>query len=614
MLIKFLDLDQSLLPFLEKIRNDVLSRLPKYMIPSVFIPIASMPETISKKADRKALRSLGSAKTLHEIAAYNGIERSHRDPTTAMDKLLQILLIHTLNLKTSEISMNDSFFVLGGDSIKAMLLVAAARKVGFSISVNDIFATSKLSELVLTMREIEDTSTISIEPFSIIKTAEANRVALAQIKNAGISDKDVEDYYPTTAEQDRVFRQTLTKPKSHIMVFPFKLGPEIDSETLRQAWDRVVEVHPVLRTRILSFGDSASLQVVMKETIQWQDLDGGIESAKPLLVGFGTPLASWSITKSKVDGEDRFFVFTIHHALIDGWSFALLWNAVAYAYEHSKALSIPASFNALIKYYESRDQAATENFWRSELANAHATTLLTWPSKAYTPYQTHRMETQVLLPNKIVNSNITMCTILEVSFAITLSSYERSNDITFRTTGTGRTQPVASLLEILGAVLTSFPVRIQLNHTESLTTLLNRVQTHSLQTSPYEYLGIENISNLTDNTNGIVCDSNSPYLIIQPEDIGSCKEGLEGMTKLPMEWVPSQTPLSVCCILKDGGTKMKIATGFDRNMIEEKVVRCGILPRFEAVVKEILRSLSGGEGDVKVGGLMNAGVGRGLKR
>lgn len=588
--------DKSLLRILPKLRADLLVRIPSYMCPSVFIPIVFMPQTTSNKADRIALRELGSAKTVHELAAYNGIERTHRKPTTEVEVKMRALWGEILNLEAAEIGIDDSFFHLGGDSIKAILLVAAARKAGYLISSQTIFANPQLSALALTVQEVSDTGSASIEPFSIVKTPEANRIALTKTKEAGLADENIEDYYPSTAEQDRMFRQTLVNQDSHIILLPYSLGPEINVEKFRQAWDLLVAVSPIFRTRLVSLSDSTSLQVVMKDEIQWQDLEGSAENAKPLKVASGTPLASWGISKSK-DESDGVFVFAIHHALLDGWSFGLFWKAIFYAYEFSRSPPIPASFNALIKYYESRDQEVTDCFWRSELKGAHASTLITMPSESYTPFQTKRKEIKVVLPT-LSNSNITMSTILQVAYAMTLSSFEDSNDIVFRTTGTGRNQPVADLQEIIGPVLTSFPFRIQLDLNESLIELLERVQRHGIEVNQYEYCGVEQIKKLADNSNGIVCDSNSPYLIVHG-DIP--EKELAGMVKLPSKWQPSQTPLAVCCILKPDG--MKIATGFDERMIGETKVD-ELLEKLEYATRTILSSLIA-DGNMDLGEAFN---------
>lgn len=597
----FIALKNSLLPILEQIRADMHERLPKYMCPSVFIPIAKMPETTSNKADRKALRALGSSMTVHEISAYNGIERDHRNPSTDEEELMILLWSEVLKLEPSDIGTNDSFFTLGGDSIKAIQLVKAAEKVGSSISYNDIFKNPKLSELALAMQETVETENTSIEPYSIIKAPRASAYAVAAITLNGIRLVNVEDYYPSTAEQDRTFRQTLANQNSHFIIFPYQLGREVNVEKFRKACEILFEAFPIFRTRLVPMSKSTSLQVVMKEKkIEWQYLKNGPEEVKKLAIDFGMPLTSWAISTSEEDGKDKFFVCAIHHALLDGWSMNLFWEALTYAYENGKAPIVPSHFNSLIKYYHDRDNEETDNFWISELKEAHASILLTMSSESYIPFQTDRLENKVVF-DKLSSSSFTMNTVLQVAFALALWHYEKSQDIVFRTTGTGRNQPVTGIQEIIGAVLTSFPVRIKSELTEPLTILLKRIQNHTLEVTRYEYRGIEHIKTLADNSNGIVCDSNSPYLIVQTETFN---KPLEGMTRLPTPWAPSQTPLAICCILKPHG--MKIATGFDNHMISKAVVE-GLLTLFENLTKTIVGFLNLGPEGVDVERVLQIG-------
>lgn len=52
-----------------------------------------------------------------------------------------------LDIQPDLIGHQDDFFQLGGDSVKAMRLVAAARKGGYSLAVRDIYDTSNLSDM-----------------------------------------------------------------------------------------------------------------------------------------------------------------------------------------------------------------------------------------------------------------------------------------------------------------------------------------------------------------------------------------------------------------------------------------------------------------------------------
>lgn len=103
--------------------------LPTYMIPSAYIALKEIPMSQTGKTDRKKLRELGATYTLEHIAQINLARGEWRQPETATEKQLQKLWATVLGIDAGIIGVADSFLRIGGDSIKAMRLVAAAREV-----------------------------------------------------------------------------------------------------------------------------------------------------------------------------------------------------------------------------------------------------------------------------------------------------------------------------------------------------------------------------------------------------------------------------------------------------------------------------------------------------
>jgi acyl carrier protein len=104
-------------------------RLPEYMIPSSFICLDSLPLTLTGKIDRRLMKSSAGVKlenTLKYEAPRNEIE----------EKLAEIL---KEVLKLERVGINDSFFTLGGDSLKAMQLGLLINKTfNVNIAINSI--------------------------------------------------------------------------------------------------------------------------------------------------------------------------------------------------------------------------------------------------------------------------------------------------------------------------------------------------------------------------------------------------------------------------------------------------------------------------------------------
>lgn len=106
--------------------------LPKYMIPSRFKVLASLPLTRNKKIARDQLPAL-EEKERHASTAYVA-------PETKTETQLASIFCSVLNI--DKVGCNDSFFGLGGDSLSVNILLRSMRKI-FSVRIpNDGFFTT----------------------------------------------------------------------------------------------------------------------------------------------------------------------------------------------------------------------------------------------------------------------------------------------------------------------------------------------------------------------------------------------------------------------------------------------------------------------------------------
>jgi aryl carrier-like protein len=153
---------------LQELEIALAAHLPVYMMPGVYIPLQHLPLTSSGKTDRLRLRQLGGQLTAEQLTACSVGERTKRAPSTDMEVTLQRLWAEVLHLEPSSIGVDDSFFRLGGDSIKAMRLVAAARDEGIVLTVADIFQAATLSDMAKTCSVADDKGLVEVRPFSLL--------------------------------------------------------------------------------------------------------------------------------------------------------------------------------------------------------------------------------------------------------------------------------------------------------------------------------------------------------------------------------------------------------------------------------------------------------------
>ncbi|MBI9089226.1 MAG: amino acid adenylation domain-containing protein [Desulfobacterium sp.] len=122
-----------------RLRGFLGESLPEYMLPAYFVNLPEIPLTPNGKLDRKALPNpLESAGTL-----ATGSEREM--PGTPHEKTLATVWESILGPK--EISIQDNYFALGGDSIKAVMICARLLKAGLNARVRDIFEAPTIAKL-----------------------------------------------------------------------------------------------------------------------------------------------------------------------------------------------------------------------------------------------------------------------------------------------------------------------------------------------------------------------------------------------------------------------------------------------------------------------------------
>lgn len=139
--------------YVDLLREQLIERLPYYMIPSGFQVVKEFPLTPNGKIDRKALNSLGDKtpeQTDNQSIPQNGsYERSYIESfdNSSIEKILISIWMKVLN--KDRIDIYDNFFDLGGDSL---LITQVHRELeealGMGIQIVDLFKYPTVSSLL----------------------------------------------------------------------------------------------------------------------------------------------------------------------------------------------------------------------------------------------------------------------------------------------------------------------------------------------------------------------------------------------------------------------------------------------------------------------------------
>jgi amino acid adenylation domain-containing protein/thioester reductase-like protein/non-ribosomal peptide synthase protein (TIGR01720 family) len=117
------------------LRDYLLQELPDYMVPSYFIIIDRIPLTPNGKVDRKSLITEGEF-------LQTGVK--YIPPRNEVEE--QLIELWQEVLKVKQIGINNNFFELGGNSLKAIQLVSLMVK-NFDVKISHIFQYRTVADL-----------------------------------------------------------------------------------------------------------------------------------------------------------------------------------------------------------------------------------------------------------------------------------------------------------------------------------------------------------------------------------------------------------------------------------------------------------------------------------
>ncbi|KAG9258477.1 uncharacterized protein F5Z01DRAFT_689818 [Emericellopsis atlantica] len=484
-------------------------KLPSYMVPSMWLPVSQMPLTASGKLNRRGLRSQASEVSATLISSYKLATRSGRAPASEFEIKLAELWAKVLAIEASSIGVEDNFFKLGGDSLGAMRLVTLARKHDISLTVGSIFQKATLFQMAETARRVSMSPASVIHPFSLAPrgtSVDALKQDLSAI--AMIQPEQITDVYPCTPIQEGLMALSNREPGAYVAQLVYRLPENLDADRFMRAWNATAKAEPSLRTRIVHTEANGFLQVVVDEAIHWQSIASLAclgESDRRLPQHNGAALASYALVGS--DPRTPYFVWTIHHALYDGWCLPIILDKVRRCYEAPATLTQLSgpSYTRFIQYVTGLNQKETDQFWKSQLSDISTQHFPRLPSPDYQPSASSLIVHTTPL-GKQGGSEFTIPTRIRAAWAMTIAAYSGAGDVVFWETMTGRDAPVVGIEDMIGATLTTVPTRIMVDLSLTVEEFLSKTQGKSAATMPHQYAGIQRIKHLNDDA-AIACEA-----------------------------------------------------------------------------------------------------------
>ena len=137
------------------------------------------------------------------------------------------------------------------------------------------------------------------------------------------------------------------------------------------------------------------------------------------------------------------------------------------------------SYRDYIKWLQSQDQETARDYWQKELVGIEPTKI-----SAESKEEDNGQEDILILSEQETarikklakNTNVTLNTILQAIWALTLSHQTNQREVVFGVTVSGRNIDLEGIEDMVGIFINTIPLRISINPRESFQNFLERIQ------------------------------------------------------------------------------------------------------------------------------------------
>lgn len=434
------------------------------------------------------------------------------------------------------------------------------------------------------------------EPFALLPEMPDLEAASQQ---CSLVADEIEDIYPCTPFQEGLMAITARQKEAYIAQITLGIPDTIDVERLKHAWEHVMRLCPVLRTRIALNPLGRSMQVVTRCGIDWQIgvcLSSYLEGDLAQSMDYGRPLTRFAIINDENQGQT--LVWTVHHALYDGWSIRLLFNHVERIY-HGTNVLVPAPFSSFIGYQQDLMKSSDwKVFWHRQLVGGDYTP---WPEvPSQTTVNANQTIHQYFDLQHTSRHGVAVSSLLRAAWAITLSLHASSERVIFAEILSGRDIPLAHATEVVGAMLSTVPMGVKIDFSLTVEEFLSQIQLQVADIMEYQHAGLQNIHRLLLAEEHQMPPLNNMFMIQPREASGDDTDSLE-LAAIPgyaMELGTFDTfPVNVQCTLQEEEA-VDVQVAFDGEIVSLETMNHVL-----AVFVHLSRELAAASGKVPLGSL-----------
>ncbi|RSC93307.1 non-ribosomal peptide synthetase [Tenacibaculum singaporense] len=475
-LIAFVSLKRGVTLDTKTIKEKLRETLPEYMIPSMILKVDEFPLTPNNKVDRKKLLSL---EVNHKIIKEEiGIE-------TEMTNKLNEYFRLVLGLKR-KISLQESFFSLGGHSINAVRLSSIIEKeLNVNVSLKDIFNNSTIQKLSLFIENQ--------------KEGKANKIPLTEEK----------DNYPLTFPQYSIWlaSQNEAISKAYNMNAVYEIFGDINKSALESSLKKLIEKYEILRTNFIEINGEPRQKINLEKEFHLEEKKIIEEEINDFILDYVN--REFKFEKDVLirgvilnTTARKYFIFSGHHLILDGWSMEVLIKEILTNYKsnlvgaNSNQEKLPIQFKDYSVWQENIEKKnieKRENYWKEYLNGYSWKSII--PQKNGIQSGLNKadefsfkidLEQKIIISDYLKEQELTLHSFLVGAFNILLYKLYNHTDVCIGVVNSGRGK--AELNNQLGMFVKTLPQRTGIDEKKSINNFLKEIQYDLLKEDDYQNL------------------------------------------------------------------------------------------------------------------------------
>lgn len=496
------------------LREKLNAIVPDYMIPSFFVRISSIPLTPNGKVNTKVLPDP------HKLLVESASEGT--DMTKTEQQVAEVWAA-VLNVP---VVANSDFFVSGGDSIKAIQIVAKLNKLGLACKLADIFEYTTVTDLAAHINPEDTRPESSIEKKTIVESK----------------------WYGLSPMQDAMWfhHKMYPESKANIIVRQFEVKGNLNIKALTKSLQQAFEHYDILRIRFGIQEDNApklkigtapehSLEVVDLSSSDIETAYQHIQQAQEELIISGFDLEKDVLFRVKLFRlRDRnVLLLNYHHIIMDGWCLNIIVKEImgCYAAICNDKYYEWAEYTPFTKYLEWLDNQSADiagAYWQKYLEGYESVASVPfYDSKENREYdgrvKNHFIdkETSSAIRNFCNSRKVTLNNFLQTAWGIVLGKYNNTHDIVYGITVSGRPYEIEGYENMLGLFINTLPLRVKWQKDTTVNELLLNVRNNFYEAQPHQTFSLSEIQSRSslkkDLLNHVLVFENYPLSSVEEE-------------------------------------------------------------------------------------------------